>query len=585
MAPTRFSDAVQKAVANTHMSQKEPDDEDSIPLTTFNQTPNTEEFTEEKNEKKENTGMAGIAWRLHAANKAAGVFKEKANLRRRIRERLKLKERMRQLVEERLTVRQIFKRYVESSTLHGFRYTCTDTYLLRRAIWTLLMVAGAIYFILKLHDGLVTYFDYPFSTKATLEYVNKLTFPAISFCPLNQFSFSKVKNSSLKKLFKKYGSPFQRNLSNWNHDFSGRELASEIRRTSFSIEDINQDCDYIRRDTDHPNLPHQPCGTENFTSYFSESGKLCFTLNSGKIGHRLLEVDHAGLNYGFELMFDLRNEDAIKEYQISGLQVIVHDQNEPPVSNTGFILPPGFKSYIKMEQSETQNLPPPFATKCGETKLKYFSTYNQKSCILELLTDYVGERCKCRELFMPDNGMPYCSLRQRTSCLYQVKDSFNEYKMRSQCPVDCRQISYVTRRSDSKFLHNPPTGIEPILIKKSLEKKELNRSHILELYKKYSNEEFAKYIEENIIVVIFYYGEMSKVIYMQTASFNFYNFLGDIGGAFGLMLGASLLTFFEFVDLLTFLIYHQLLRLHKQQKLEKENRKSMVLEEKQSLIT
>lgn len=380
MAPTRLSAAVQKAVANKRMSQNEPDDEDNIPLTTFEKTPNTEESTEVKEEKKGDNGMAGIAWRLHAANKAAGVFKEKANLRRRIRERLKLKERMRQLVEERLTVRQIFKRYVESSTLHGFRYTCTDTYLLRRAIWTLLMVAGAIYFILKLHDGLVTYFDYPFSTKATLEYVNKLTFPAISFCPLNQFSFSKVKNSSLKKLFKRYGSPFQRNLSNWDHDFSGRELASEIRRTSFSIEDINQDCDYIRRDTDHPHLPHQPCGTENFTSYFSDSGKLCFTLNSGKIGHRLLEVDHEGLNHGFELMFDLRNEDAIKEYKISGLQVIVHDQNEPPVSNTGFILPTGFKSYIKMEKSEVRGETCFFTYKCITNSFKLYNS--RRGCML-----------------------------------------------------------------------------------------------------------------------------------------------------------------------------------------------------------
>jgi len=37
-----------------------------------------------------------------------------------------------------------------------------------------------------------------------------------------------------------------------------------------------------------------------------------------------------------------------------------------------------------------------------------------------------------------------------------------------------------------------------------------------------------------------------------------------MGGEIGLMLGASLLTFFEFVDLFAFLGYHQLLRLNKQ---------------------
>ena len=39
--------------------------------------------------------------------------------------------------------------------------------------------------------------------------------------------------------------------------------------------------------------------------------------------------------------------------------------------------------------------------------------------------------------------------------------------------------------------------------------------------------------------------------------------LGDMGGEIGLMLGASLLTFFEFVDLFAFLGYHQLLRLQR----------------------
>lgn len=41
------------------------------------------------------------------------------------------------------------------------------------------------------------------------------------------------------------------------------------------------------------------------------------------------------------------------------------------------------------------------------------------------------------------------------------------------------------------------------------------------------------------------------------------NILGGTGGAFQLMLGASLLTFVEFIDLLTILVYNQFLRLHK----------------------
>ena len=50
-----------------------------------------------------------------------------------------------------------------------------------------------------------------------------------------------------------------------------------------------------------------------------------------------------------------------------------------------------------------------------------------------------------------------------------------------------------------------------------------------------------------------------------------YYFPGDMGGEIGLMLGASLLTFAEFMDLILFLLYHQLLRLNKQKKIDEEN--------------
>lgn len=41
-----------------------------------------------------------------------------------------------------------------------------------------------------------------------------------------------------------------------------------------------------------------------------------------------------------------------------------------------------------------------------------------------------------------------------------------------------------------------------------------------------------------------------------------------MGGEIGLMLGASLLTFVEFMDLILFLLYHQVLRLYKRKKID-----------------
>ena len=97
-----------------------------------------------------------------------------------------------------------------------------------------------------------------------------------------------------------------------------------------------------------------------------------------------------------------------------------------------------------------------------------------------------------------------------------------------------------------------------------------------------------------------YKSDTPKEAYTQVSSTGFYCkrdnldnvfcipfHLGDMGGEIGLMLGASLLTFVEFIDLFLFLIYHQLLRLNKQkEKKEKERKESSMPQtsEKRSLI-
>ena len=266
-----------------------------------------------------------------------------------------LKERLRKIAEERLTIKQIFKRYVDQSTLHGFRYTCTNTYYVRRFLWACLMILGAVYFVIKLHEGILHYYSYPFSTLSTLEYVEgSMPFPAISFCTVNQFKVNQLANSSLRRLYLQDRLPLSRNWSEPDYDIPGDELKREMERVSLSIKDIFKECDWIRRDTSHPMVPHRNCSTANFTSFFSDSGELCFTLNSGQDNHPKLEVDHFGVLYGYEALFDFNNDDVIPFNDYTGIRVIVHDPKDLPVGKVGFLVSPGFKMFINMQRTEVR---------------------------------------------------------------------------------------------------------------------------------------------------------------------------------------------------------------------------------------
>ena len=266
--------------------------------------------------------------------------------------RLNLKTRLRKIVEERLTVKQIFSRYVEDSTLHGFLYTCSDTYLLRRFLWACLMILGAIYFLVKLREGITEYFEYPFSTLSTVDFPDEMVFPAISFCLVNSYKENNLNTSKLQPLYQTGRFPLQSSWTDPGYDLSGEKLQEELESVSLRPEDVFEECDWIKRDTQHPSVKPNKCDVGNFTSFFNNMEQKCFTLNSGQKDHPLLKVSHNGLNYGYEALFDMQSQEALQVQPYTGLKVYIHSQHEPPGSGSSFLLSPGFYYYVNMEVHE-----------------------------------------------------------------------------------------------------------------------------------------------------------------------------------------------------------------------------------------
>ena len=69
--------------------------------------------------------------------------------------------------------------------------------------------------------------------------------------------------------------------------------------------------------------------------------------------------------------------------------------------------------------------------------------------------------------------------------------------MRQTCPIDCEITTYTNRISDSRFIHNPPKGIEPRLIEQEFIKRNATNmtSYLLKLQNKYNQTRLDQYIE------------------------------------------------------------------------------------------
>ncbi|XP_066918075.1 acid-sensing ion channel 2-like isoform X2 [Clytia hemisphaerica] len=472
----------------------------------------------------------------------------------------RLARRMEKIAEDRMTISQIFNRYVDNSTLHGFRFIFMKTFYVRRFLWFALTCGMACLFFMELEKSIALFYQYPFTTLSTIEYVPQLKFPAISLCNLNNYQVSKIRKSKLKGLYEKGLFPFHGEPFDPGFELTGEELLQNMKASSQSIDYILKGCEWKSRDTAKTGKPNF-CGAMNFTRFSNLEGQTCYTFNSG-INSDILTLNETGLNMAFKLELDLQVKDSVQSLEEVGVNIVIHDQDETPLHHAGFIVSPGFQTFVEMKVKKTENLKPPYATKCGSMNLKYTDDYRQSQCFIEQLNNEVIHHCGCRGEFMKEpSDVPYCTMNETIHCLLPTIHHFDR-KTSQSCPVDCETVQYTTALSYGRFLSSPPIGTN--LVRNG------STAYINELKKTMDSSELRKYIEENIVVVQFFYQEMKEENVIQEPSYDFYKLVGDVGGQLGLMLGASVLTLVEFVDLFLFTLYHQLLRLSRKKKKESE---------------
>ena len=266
----------------------------------------------------------------------------------------RLARRMEKIAEDRMTIKQIFNRYVDNSTLHGFRFIFMDTFYVRRFLWLALTCGMACLFFMELEKSIKLFYQYPFTTLSTIEYVPELKFPAISLCMLNNYQVTKIQKSKLKGLYDRGLFPFHGEKFNPGFDMSGEELIETMKSSSQDLDFIFKGCEWKSRDTAKTGQPNL-CGSMNFTRYSNLEGQTCFTFNSGK-NSRVLTLNETGLNMAFKLELDLHVKDSVQSLQEVGMNVIIHDQDETPLHHAGFIVSPGFQTFIEMKVKKVRYL-------------------------------------------------------------------------------------------------------------------------------------------------------------------------------------------------------------------------------------
>uniref|UniRef100_A0ACB8ELC3 Acid-sensing ion channel 1 n=1 Tax=Sphaerodactylus townsendi TaxID=933632 RepID=A0ACB8ELC3_9SAUR len=88
--------------------------------------------------------------------------------------------------------------FASSSTLHGLSHIFSYERLsIKRIFWTLCFLGSFALLVFVCNERIQYYFRYPHVTKLDEVATNRMTFPAVTFCNLNEFRFSRVTKNDL----------------------------------------------------------------------------------------------------------------------------------------------------------------------------------------------------------------------------------------------------------------------------------------------------------------------------------------------------------------------------------------------------
>ena len=245
------------------------------------------------------------------------------------RERLWLKAKRRKKITKH------FNSMVRYSTFHGLQFCFKKESPLRRTVWCLLLLICNGLLVQKMFESTQHYLEHPFSTTKSVKYKESLTFPAVSLCNLNDMRHSRMVGTKLHKLIIER----QQNISK---QLSGNEYMNTIRQANHRLESMLYSC----------TMDGVKCTSDDFSLFYHKQGDKCFTFNSGRPRYKLVKTNRIGPQHALELTINIEFWDYYDDAVQSGIHLILHGQEETPVTMEGIRISPGFITYAEVKKTQ-----------------------------------------------------------------------------------------------------------------------------------------------------------------------------------------------------------------------------------------
>ncbi|XP_033116228.1 acid-sensing ion channel 5-like [Anneissia japonica] len=418
--------------------------------------------------------------------------------------------------------------FATKTSMHGVQRLTEKRGCSYKLFWVIIIVVAVVSCGTAVVERIIIYFQYNVNTEIKIENPEEVTFPAVTICNFNRYRRSKISKTEEDY----YGCATILGIEDLSGQFTQYidKCGQLLNTTSFNVSEFTEKAGF---DLDAETLwsckfRGKTCDAKNFTSVITDYGR-CWTFN-GASGSSLKQFQ-PGRNSGLQLMINVAQYEYTETFELggnleAGLKFLVHPQDTPPlVSTRGSAIGTGQHAFADVYVYETDTLEEPWGQCKKDQKLNYYKTYSYVNCVMECRFKHFAEQCGCKpERYKGPARI--CDPRD-TSCIVKVLDRINNNKLRCECYLDCKDISYETKLS---YANIPSYSIS---------------NGTQEAYN-----ESAEFLKDNVVMLDVYYPVITKQVYKQTKAMTFSALLSDIGGQLGLFVGVSIITVVEITEYL-----------------------------------
>ncbi|WAR07479.1 SCNNG-like protein [Mya arenaria] len=485
------------------------------------------------------------------------------------------------------TLRQVLTSLAGSSTLHGLPRTVSSGHIAVRILWGLLVLGATGLFCFQMVGLCREYYSYPTKTSVQLQF-SPLLFPALTFCnmnPIRYFSDWHIHDG----LYKMYDTSWlldtiedftADDLLGWGYDAETVQiLFEEFSNSRDTYEAWKQRILTELRKIPKENrtaLGHQAdvfihsatfggykIKSDQFSLFQSATYGNCYTLDQNDLIAR-----GGGQRHGITIVFNIEANEYFKKSSSSyGVRMVIHEKGTTPLpENEGISLDRAHETSVGIRLVQVKRLGGVYGncTDGYDFVQRYKINYTLPLCYSLCEMHHMVEFCDCIPLTsidIEDFNKDICDFDNITqrNCTEDVYHKLEYGEIECDCRSRCKESVYPLTLSGRSWPHRE--YLTDVLLK-DVCKRNLTLTEIYypdlcaNLTQKNVRNEVLDKVVENFLVAHIYFEDLNYELVSEEPLYNTVRFLSDIGGAMGLYMGASLLTYVELLHVLLEIILH-----------------------------